>query len=84
MNFTPQRGRVFQEKQNIIYTSVTLYLPPFKKKLINMLGDLVSYTTTMIEADHKADSPQKIDGDPKDYTYSVYYTFSVLSSEGYR
>ena len=49
-----------------------------------MLGDLVSYTTTMIEADQKADSPQKIDGDPKDYTYSVYYTFSVLSSEGYR
>jgi len=83
VNFTPRKGKVFQEKQNIIYTSVTL-LAAVQEKMINMLGDLVSYTTTMIEGDQKAYSPQKIDGDPKVYTYSVYYTSSVLSSEGYR
>lgn len=52
--------------------------------MINMLAEFVSYTTTMIEGDQKADSLHKIDGDPKVYTYSVYYTSSVLSSEGYR
>ena len=79
--YSPKRRSFFQEKQNIIYTSVTL-LAAVQEKMINMLGELVSYATTMIEGDQKADSPQKIDGDPKVYTYSFYYTSSVLSSEG--